>query len=163
MMQIDLERCTGCGDCLEVCPVEAISMNHGKAWIDSETCLACEACTQVCQVGAICPSTITLPAVSAPAKIMPARTILVQQPAALEKPAPHPVIRWTTAALSFAGSEILPRMVDVLVGTLERRLSQPESSTLSNSPQTIAPRKGGSAGRQRRRRKRGGFRTWNSE
>ncbi len=159
MMQVDLERCTGCGDCLDVCPVEAISMNNGKAWIDSETCLACEACAQVCPMDAICPSIITLPAVSAPAEIMPANTMILQRPAALEMPAPHPAIRWTTAALSFAGREILPRMVDVVVGALERRLSQPEVSTLSNSSQTVAPRRGGPAGKQRRRRKRGGFRT----
>jgi len=159
MMQVDLERCTGCGDCLDVCPVEAISMNNGKAWIDSETCLACEACAQVCPIDAICPSIITLPAKSAPAEIMPANTMIVQRPAELERLASHPAIRWTRATLSFAGREILPRLVDVVVGALERRLSQPEVSTLSNSSQPVALRRGGPAGKQRRRRKRGGSRT----
>lgn len=154
MMQVDLEKCTGCGDCLEICPVEAISMDSGRAWIDSETCLDCGACVQVCPVEAICPS-----ALAAPAEAVPVRTIVVQQPAELERPAPHPAVPWTKAALTFAGRQILPRVVDVVIGALERRLSQPESYTLSNTSQTAAPRETGSRGRQRRRRKRGGFRT----
>ena len=152
-MQVDLEKCTGCGDCLDVCPVEAISMHNYKAWIDSETCLDCRACVQVCRVDAICPTTLAVPVEAAPV-----RSIVVRQPAELERPTSQPAVPWTRAALTFAGREILPRVVDVVIGALERRLSQPQVSTLSNSSQTVTPRKGGPAGKQRRRRKRAGFR-----
>lgn len=153
MMQVDVERCTGCGDCLDVCPVEAISMVSGRAWIDTETCLECEACAQACPVDAICPS-----ALAVPVEAVPVSTVVVRQPTKLEVPAPHPAVPWTRAALTFAGREILPRVVDVVIGALERRLAQPEVSTLSNSPQTSAPRAKGPKGKQRRRRRRGGFR-----
>jgi len=154
MMQVDLKKCTGCGDCLDICPVEAISMDSGKARIDPETCLECEACARVCPVEAIYPS-----AQPVPVEVIPSRSIAMRQPAMLERPAPHPAVPWTKAALTFAGREILPRVVDVVMGALERRLSQPEVSTLSSTSQTATPRARGPTGRQRRRRKRGGFRT----
>jgi NAD-dependent dihydropyrimidine dehydrogenase PreA subunit len=154
MFQIDIERCTGCGDCLEVCPVEAISMKNGRAWIDQETCLECEACVQICPVDAICPSVQAIPA-----ETVPENKIVVRQPTRIKLPAPHPRVHWTRAALTFAGREILPRVVDVVIGALERRLSQPEVSTSPNLAQKSTPRESGLKGRQRRRRKRGGFRT----
>jgi len=153
-MQVNVEKCTGCGDCLDACPIEAISMNGGRAWIDQETCLDCEACVQVCPVDAIYPSAQVVPA-----EAVPVSTIIVRQPAELERPASHPAVPWTRAALTFAGREILPRVVDVVIGALERRLSQPEVSILPNKPQTTGSQGRGSKGRQRRRRKRGGFRT----
>jgi len=53
-MIINKEKCIGCGTCLGVCPVEAISMgDDGKAFIDQATCLKCGACASVCPVEAI--------------------------------------------------------------------------------------------------------------
>lgn len=34
--KVDTELCTGCGACVEVCPVEAISLRDGKAQIDGD-------------------------------------------------------------------------------------------------------------------------------
>ena len=47
-VEIDKEKCTGCGQCVDVCPVEAITMNDGKASIDEETCVECGACNTIC-------------------------------------------------------------------------------------------------------------------
>lgn len=48
------DRCTGCGDCLDECPEEAIT---GKAkfihMIDNDTCERCGKCMEVCQEDAI--------------------------------------------------------------------------------------------------------------
>ncbi|HXY62726.1 MAG TPA: 4Fe-4S binding protein [Nitrospirota bacterium] len=44
--------CSGCGTCLEVCPVEAIVMRAGHAVITVE-CIGCGACPRVCPEGAI--------------------------------------------------------------------------------------------------------------
>jgi Fe-S-cluster-containing hydrogenase component 2 len=50
---VDEEVCVGCGACVGVCPVEAISMDKDKAKIDQETCIECGACITECPVEAI--------------------------------------------------------------------------------------------------------------
>jgi NADP-reducing hydrogenase subunit HndD len=48
-IQIDQELCTGCGNCVEACPSEAISGERNKPHTVSEQrCLACGRCVQVC-------------------------------------------------------------------------------------------------------------------
>lgn len=53
MFNIDKEKCAGCGICLNVCPVEAISMVEDKAEIDEGKCIECGKCAQVCPKEAI--------------------------------------------------------------------------------------------------------------
>ncbi|WP_094228206.1 4Fe-4S binding protein [Methanolobus psychrotolerans] len=51
---INRELCTGCGQCVETCPVEAISLdNEDIAIVDSELCVDCGQCVDVCPVEAI--------------------------------------------------------------------------------------------------------------
>jgi heterodisulfide reductase subunit A len=45
--------CNGCGECVKMCPVNAIRMEEGKAKIDPFQCTGCGACVPVCPVGAI--------------------------------------------------------------------------------------------------------------
>ncbi|MDP2719691.1 MAG: DUF362 domain-containing protein [Dehalococcoidia bacterium] len=40
--------CDGCGDCYRMCPVEAITINHGKASIDKKMCIRCYCCHEIC-------------------------------------------------------------------------------------------------------------------
>ncbi|MFO7822238.1 MAG: 4Fe-4S binding protein [Lentisphaeria bacterium] len=49
---VDKETCTGCENCVEVCPVDAISMNDGKAEVD-DSCIDCGQCVDECPVDAI--------------------------------------------------------------------------------------------------------------
>ena len=49
---IDQDKCNGCEDCLASCPVEAIVMKEGKAFIN-EYCEMCMACINACPEGAI--------------------------------------------------------------------------------------------------------------
>ncbi|HUW95238.1 MAG TPA: FAD-dependent oxidoreductase, partial [Anaerolineae bacterium] len=51
-MQVDRERCTGCGYCLLTCPVGAIQ-SDGWATIDQEKCTLCGLCPGVCPNDAI--------------------------------------------------------------------------------------------------------------
>ena len=51
--KINLNRCTGCGCCIDVCPMDAISLVEGKAVIDLDKCANCHACESACPVDAI--------------------------------------------------------------------------------------------------------------
>ncbi len=50
--QVDIEKCTACGNCAEVCPVDAITVDE-KAKIDADTCVDCGTCVEECPVNAI--------------------------------------------------------------------------------------------------------------
>lgn len=51
--QIDTERCTGCGLCVEVCPLNTLSMEDGKARVTGTRSIQCGHCEAVCPVQAI--------------------------------------------------------------------------------------------------------------
>lgn len=53
-MIVDKETCVGCGACVAICPVGAISLED-KAHIDADACIGCGACVNECPVGAISP------------------------------------------------------------------------------------------------------------
>jgi ferredoxin len=46
------DTCTACGACLDVCPVDAISVNDIAA-VDADACMGCGLCATVCPVSAI--------------------------------------------------------------------------------------------------------------
>jgi MinD superfamily P-loop ATPase len=48
--QIDMEECTGCGQCVEVCRFNAIRADYH---VDPVACEGCRICSYVCPVGAI--------------------------------------------------------------------------------------------------------------
>ena len=52
--EIDLEKCDGCGDCIELCPCGIVSLVNGKATIvRPEDCGYCTDCEPICPSGAI--------------------------------------------------------------------------------------------------------------
>jgi ferredoxin len=52
-IQINKEACTGCGTCVEVCSLDAITLNNGVAEVDPELCAECGTCVEECPVEAI--------------------------------------------------------------------------------------------------------------
>jgi len=53
MYKVDQTKCTGCGNCVEVCPAEAIKLVENKAQINQDECLECGACQAECANEAI--------------------------------------------------------------------------------------------------------------
>lgn len=47
------EKCNGNGECIEVCPLDAITIENNVAVVDQETCGDCGACVDVCPTEAI--------------------------------------------------------------------------------------------------------------
>jgi len=46
--QADPELCTGCGACVEQCPVSALSMNNQFPQVDADLCITCFCCQEIC-------------------------------------------------------------------------------------------------------------------
>jgi NAD-dependent dihydropyrimidine dehydrogenase PreA subunit len=153
MMQIDFSKCTACGQCLEVCPVGAISLVKGRAVIDPETCIICGACTYSCPHDAI--SEAPSPETAITATIQPAKI----QSATIETsklvPAAQPAGRmaWAMPVISFLGKEIIPRLADSFLDSLDRHFSASAKNTTPLDMEISNPSIG--QGHQMRRRRRG--------
>jgi electron transfer flavoprotein alpha subunit len=52
-IRVDLDKCTGCGDCVDVCPFALIELADDNAVINEEGCTLCGACEEVCAYEAI--------------------------------------------------------------------------------------------------------------
>jgi len=51
--QADPERCTGCGTCVDHCPVSALSLTDQIPHVDPSLCIACFCCQEMCPEKAI--------------------------------------------------------------------------------------------------------------
>ena len=49
----DAALCTGCGTCVEQCPVSALALADGLPQVDAATCIACFCCQEMCPEKAI--------------------------------------------------------------------------------------------------------------
>lgn len=53
-LQLDIEKCVGCGTCLDVCPHAVLARENGKVRIKSrDACMECGACARNCPADAI--------------------------------------------------------------------------------------------------------------
>ena len=160
MITVDLARCNGCGACVAVCPEGALYLIDDKAMVEASLCRECEACVAACPMEAIA---ITTP--EARPALAPAGMAVVE--AGPMSPSPRPevavvprrakVLPLVGTALAWAGREIVPRLADHLLYSLDRwAMGQ---RTTGSSRRTLGPRgqgrTGGGKGRRRRRRHRG--------
>ena len=52
MIKVDIDKCVGCGGCIDLCPATAISLVNDKSYVNADLCLECETCVKVCPVKA---------------------------------------------------------------------------------------------------------------
>ena len=53
-IEVDQEKCIGCGECVDVCPVDVYEMKDEKSVpVNAEECIGCESCMEVCEQDAI--------------------------------------------------------------------------------------------------------------
>ncbi len=50
---VNAETCNACGECVEVCPLDAIEIKETVAVVDNETCGDCGACVDACPTESI--------------------------------------------------------------------------------------------------------------
>ncbi len=51
---VNEELCIGCGECVDVCPVEVFELQDDKAVpVNVDECLGCESCVEVCEQDAV--------------------------------------------------------------------------------------------------------------
>ena len=53
-IEVDVEKCIGCGDCVDVCPSDVYEMKEEKSVpVNAEECIGCESCVETCEQEAI--------------------------------------------------------------------------------------------------------------
>lgn len=53
LRETDHERCTGCGACVEICPVKVIRMEGDFPVVNQQWCIGCGICDVACSFGAV--------------------------------------------------------------------------------------------------------------
>ena len=52
---LELEKCSGCEECMETCTCGVFEMRDGKSSLaEAEKCIGCLSCIEVCEQQAIC-------------------------------------------------------------------------------------------------------------
>jgi Fe-S-cluster-containing hydrogenase component 2 len=144
MIFVDEDKCTGCGDCLEVCPEEgALVLQEEKAIINRELCTSCAVCMPACPEGAI------YEVEAAPVAAERAKPAQVTKQPALRRA--RPAIVSTLAAAA-------PLAVDAAVGLAKRWLERRSVARKADDQAEQGRGSQAEAGRgsgKRRRRQRG--------
>ena len=53
-VKVDEEKCTGCEECVNICPVDVFEINDEKSVpVNAGECIGCESCVEVCEQDAI--------------------------------------------------------------------------------------------------------------
>jgi NAD-dependent dihydropyrimidine dehydrogenase PreA subunit len=51
---VDPEKCEGCEECVDICPMDVFEMENGKSVpVNADACEGCESCVETCEPGAI--------------------------------------------------------------------------------------------------------------
>jgi Fe-S-cluster-containing hydrogenase component 2 len=143
MINVDEERCTGCGLCVEACPTGAMHMIDDVAQVEQSLCRKCQVCLSVCPNGAILAMQEPIP-VGAPAPVSGATRPVAP---ALRPDGLRP---WLDATLAFIQREVAPRAAALWESRGRTEVSPYHPTSVSRR------RNYGGRGRGRRARRRRG-------
>jgi len=149
MLYMNLDACTGCGVCVEMCPAGAMCLVASKAVINTELCTVCQACIGVCPTGAI--MVVTSPAQAALTAVP--RPPAAALPSQKQEAAPGGIALWTGIALALVEHRIVPRLADAFIVALEQWLSRPKPAPTTTSWQNALQGKVGRGPTYRHRRR----------
>lgn len=151
---IDGERCTGCGACIEVCPVGAIALVNNVARVDEESCTGCGVCIDSCPQDAIQP-VVEGELIPAEERGLADRPASGQLAPGVERP--RSLVETAAPAAAAVGLGLLARAADALAGVVSRWLAAApeEGPTPPTTRATDAPRRANGRGRRTRQRRRG--------
>jgi ferredoxin len=163
MVYVNTEVCNGCGDCVSVCPNDAMILQNNHAFIDQELCQGCAVCVDSCPQGAILtgePDPVRKEVIKIPSTTPAERIAGLEQPS--HTPLRNALLPTIGAVLMWTGRELVPRVADLTLGYLDRRIqlskSVPRQAFARRSNRQVsrsAP--GGGRGRRRQRRRRNKF------
>lgn len=152
MIEISADRCTGCGECVAVCPAGALSIEAGRAHVDHSLCRGCEACLAVCPAGAL--TSVRAPVAVSEPRQPQARPAVVDVVPSRTAPMPwsQRVLPALAGVISFTGREVLPRVLEALAATPREPQAGERAQPVPQSGQRAG---GGQRGRQRHRGRHG--------
>lgn len=158
MIAIDDSRCTGCGECVGVCPNGAITLVAGKASVDETVCEECEICLSVCPHNAIISVEAVGPVLTEESSSNLETTPTGSVPDRGEYTPPirdGEALPALTSVLLSTGREVIPRLTSMAMDLLDQRIRPADSDSQVKNAQ---PRQQLSAqetrGRRRRQRRR---------
>jgi Fe-S-cluster-containing hydrogenase component 2 len=156
MILVNYEDCNGCGDCVEICPCDAIFLQNETAIIDQENCEGCQVCIDTCPRGAIvCTEKATHPT---PVVMMPDSALVKtsEKRDLTTGPTSSIVLSAISSVLLWAGRELIPRLADIALQTLDQRIlssNQEKNQSKLNMREARNSRSGGVSRRRLRRRR----------
>jgi NAD-dependent dihydropyrimidine dehydrogenase PreA subunit len=153
-LQINQDLCTGCGMCVDACAPGAIQLVNQRAVIDADLCTQCEACAEACPNEAV--TVTSIPVQSTTSMVLPAPD---SHPAPIQPGITAPARRIAPlagTALAFFGQEIAPRLVNIFVAALERKLVQPRTGLITPSTRSVRNQTAQGRGQRKQIRYRGG-------
>ena len=54
IVTVNAEKCEGCEECVDICPMDVFEMEDGKSVpANADACEGCESCVETCEPGAI--------------------------------------------------------------------------------------------------------------
>jgi NAD-dependent dihydropyrimidine dehydrogenase PreA subunit len=54
IVEVDKDKCTGCEECINVCPSDVFELQDGKSEpVNADACVFCESCVDACPEGAV--------------------------------------------------------------------------------------------------------------
>jgi Fe-S-cluster-containing hydrogenase component 2 len=149
---VDVQRCTGCATCVQVCPVGAIRIENNEASLDDGICTGCGACVDACPEGAI-------------QYVIEGEIVPVRAPPVPAVRQPSPVAEAAGAVVVAGGAALLRRATNALAQAVDQWLTDrsagsgvsPEHrpDTGAEAPPGAQRGGGGAGGHRARRRRRG--------